>query len=93
LRVAREAKQRAARARHLKGVAAQADAVWQSVNQALQAGTGAAYDKSFKSVAELSGALAAQGRDDECRRGLVKLSPAHGKRPAWVARLSQAGLM
>lgn len=90
---AREAKQRAVRAKHLEGVAAQADAVWQSVDQLLQGTSAAAYDKALKAVAELSEALAAQGREAEFRRGLVKLLSAHGKRPAWVSRLRNAGLM
>lgn len=92
-REAREAKQRAARAKHLEGVAARADAIWQSVDQTLQVGSGAAYEKAQNAVVELAEALAAQGRDAEFRRGLVRLLAAHGKRPAWVSRLTKAGLM
>ena len=92
-REAREAKQRAERARHLDGVAAQAEAIWQSVDQILQAGTGSAYEKALKAVAELSEALASKERDAEFRRGLARLLSAHGKRPAWLARLNKAGLM
>jgi hypothetical protein len=44
-------------------------------------------------AAPLSEALAAQGRDAEFRQGLSRLLSAHGKRPAWLAWLSKAGLM
>lgn len=90
---ARLAREQAERIRHLAGVAARAEDIWSSVDALLQRGTGAAYEQAQRAVMELSAALAADGRDDEFRRGLVRQLATHGKRPAWLARLRKAGLM
>lgn len=90
-RQARETKRRAERSRHLAVVAAQADAIWSKVDLTLQGGTGGAYAAAMAALAELAEALAEQGRDAEFRRSLLRLQAAHGKRPAWVARLEKAG--
>lgn len=90
---ARLARQQAERVKHLAQVAVRADAIWGEVDRKLLGGTGTAYGKAFADVSELALALAAEGRSDEFRRGLVRLMSTHGGRPAWVARLSKAGLM
>lgn len=91
-REAREARQCAERARRLADVATRVDAIWVTVDETLQAGTGAAYEKAIQAVLELAEALKAQGREADFRRGLAQLLATHGKRPAWVARLGKAGL-
>lgn len=88
----RLAKEQAERERHLATVARRADAIWRKVDELLQSGTGTAYGKAEDTLKELAQALAAAGRGDEFRRGLMVLQSTHGHRPGWVKRVSKAGL-
>jgi len=81
------------RANRLKRLAENTEAIWQSIDKTLQKGSGAAYGQALLAVSELAEALAAEGRDAEFRRGLVRCLSTHGKRPAWINRLSKAGFL
>lgn len=89
----REARHQAERATRLASVAARADAIWREVDHILQAGIASAYDKALGPVSELAQALAMQGRDAEFRSALMHLQVSHGRRSAWVRRLTKAGLI
>lgn len=101
LRLDREAKERAMaesrrqaeRANRLKRLAENAETIWGSIDMALQKGSGAAYGQALLLVSELAEALAADGREADFRQGLVKCLSTHGKRAAWVNRLTKAGLL
>ena len=88
----RETWHRAERSAHLTQLAARADAVWASIDQTLQRGSGAGYDQALKAVQELAEALALTGRENEFNQGLARLMSTHGRRPSWVSRLTKAGL-
>lgn len=93
LHEAQERRAQAERLRHLATVAARPQAAWAAIDDLLQRGTGVAYAQAERTVLELSEALAAQGRSDEFRRGLLQLLVTHGQRPAWLARLRKLGLI
>jgi hypothetical protein len=89
---AAEAGRRQERAAFLAALLAKADTVWATIDQILQRGTGAAYDQALRGVQDLAEAFSQAGKDVEFRRGLTQLMAQHGKRRAWVSRLSKAGL-
>lgn len=62
-------------------------------DKTLQKASGAAYDQALLAVDELAEALAAEGRDADFQRGPVGCLPPHGPRPAWIKRLTMAGLL
>ncbi len=92
-REAIEAGRRAERAKHLASLANRAEEAWSSIDSTLQRGTGAAYDQALHAVQELAEALSLSEREAEFRRGLVRLMSTHGKRGAWVNRLTKAGFL
>jgi hypothetical protein len=91
-RAAEEAKRRAECKQQLEHLAAHSDRVWTDIDQALQRGTGHAYDQALQAVKDLAEAMAQAGREAEFQAGLVKLLSVHGKRGAWMKRLAKAGI-
>lgn len=87
------AEERQRRTLHLQSIVKRAEQIWAEVDLTLQRGVASAYEKALRSVKELAEAYQEQGRSDEFRRGLVRLLSTHGKRPAWLDRLRNAGLM
>jgi len=87
------ARQRVERDKHLVQVAARANAMWESIDKTLQRGTGSAYAQAQQALQELFDALALAGRQAEFRSGRDHLMATHGKRRAWVSRLTDAGLL
>jgi len=92
-RAAAESQRQTERANRLKRLAENTEAIWISIDKTLQRGSGAAYGQALLLVSELAEALAAEGREADFRQGLVKCLSAHGKRAAWVSRLTKAGLL
>jgi hypothetical protein len=92
-REALEAQRRAERADHLARLAARADDAWVAIDKTLQRGSGAAYDQALDAVKELAEALSLAGREADFRHALVRLMSTHGKRAAWVTRLTKAGFL
>lgn len=92
-RAAEEARRQKERARYLSGVAQQADRVWDEIEMLLQRRSGVAYDEALDRLQDLAEALHTAERDAEFRRDLEKLLAAHGRRPAWMARLDKAGFL
>jgi hypothetical protein len=88
-----ESQRQTERANRLKRLAENAETIWQGIDKTLQKGSGAAYGQALLAVSELAEALAAEGRDAEFRRGLVRCLATHGKRPAWISRLTKAGFL
>lgn len=88
-----EQRLRAARDKQLAAVAARADAIWPELDALLEQGTGTSYGQAERIIKELAAALALAGRDGEFRSGLARQLERHGKRPAWLKRLTKAGLV
>ena len=91
-RLAQEAKRLAERNLLLARIAANAPTAWAAINKALQHGTGKAYDQALQDLKDLAEALTQAGRTGEFNHGLAKLQCVHGKRGAWVKRLTDAGI-
>jgi len=92
-RLSREAHLRAEHAKLLHRIAQRAGESWDHIDQHLQRGSGAGYDQALAELRTLSEALSQAGREAEFRQGFARLMSAHGKRPAWAARLTKAGLL
>jgi hypothetical protein len=90
---AQAARQRAAREKQLAQLAMRADQAWADIDKSLRRGTGAGNTEALHAVTELSEALALSDRKAEFQRGLLRLMSTHGKRPAWVKRLTKAGFL
>ncbi|EIC28617.1 MULTISPECIES: hypothetical protein [Methylomicrobium] len=92
-REAEEAKRHAERKQRLERLAAHSDRVWADIDQTLQRGTGHAYDQALQTMKDLAEAMTQAGREAEFQAGLVKLLGAHGKRGAWMRRLTKEGIL
>lgn len=94
-RIARQAevaRREAEYAAMLDHLAQEAPQVWEEIDATVQHGTGKAYEQAFQLLQQLAEALRRAGRETEFRCDLVGLQQKHGRRPAWVKRLVQAGL-
>jgi hypothetical protein len=92
-RDAGEARRLAERERYLDSLVEREGTIWMRIDKALQRGTGHAYDEAFELLKDLAEAFARIKQDTEFRRGLVRLMVQHGKRGAWVSRLTKGGFM
>lgn len=93
VRAAEEAKRLAERMQYLARLAEDPERVWNSIEERLQRGTGAAYDQALALARDLAEAMARTGREAEFRLGLTTLMRSHTKRTAWVTRLKKTGLI
>ncbi|WP_245965065.1 hypothetical protein [Trinickia dinghuensis] len=92
-REAEEARRKAARSSYLASLLEDEDSTWSTIDSKLQRGSGSSYDQAFRALQELAEAYASVKRDTIFRRRLVRLMAQHGKRGAWVARLTKAGYL
>ena len=69
------------------------DSAWSAIDSKLQRGSGSAYDQAFRALQDLAEAYAGAKREAIFRRRLVRLMATHGKRGAWVTRLTKAGYL
>ncbi|CAN7259855.1 hypothetical protein LJR230_001014 [Trinickia sp. LjRoot230] len=92
-REAEEARCKSVRSGYLASLLADEDSAWSAIDSKLQRGSGSSYDQAFRALQDLAEAYAGAKRDTTFRRRLVRLMAQHGKRGAWVARLTKAGYM
>ena len=90
---AAEFRRKAERVRHLTALLDNEDTIWSNIDKHLQRGSGSAYGQAFQALQELAEAHARSKSDAVFRRNLVRLMAKHGKRAAWVARLTKAGFL
>lgn len=90
---AAEARRKAERSRYLTSLLEDEDSAWSAIDSKLQRGSGSSYDQAFRALQELAEAYAGIKREATFRRRLVRLMAEHGKRGAWVTRLTKAGYM
>ncbi|WP_244100180.1 hypothetical protein [Burkholderia anthina] len=90
---AAEARRKAERSGYLTSLLEDEDSAWSAIDSKLQRGSGSSYDQAFRALQDLAEAYAGAKRDATFRRRLVRLMAQHGKRGAWVARLTKAGYM
>lgn len=88
-----EARRKAERSGYLASLLEDEDNAWSTIDSKLQRGSGSSYDQAFRALQDLAEAYASAKRDATFRRRLVQLMAQHGKRGAWVARLTKAGYM
>ena len=88
-----ESRRKAERVRHLTALLDNEDIIWSNIDKHLQRGSGSAYGQAFQALQELAEAHAQSKSDAVFRRNLVRLMAKHGKRAAWVARLTKAGFL
>lgn len=92
-REAAEARRKTERAGYLTSLLEDEDSAWSAIDSKLLRGSGSSYDQAFRALQDLAEAYAGAKRDTTFRRRLVRLMAQHGKRGAWVARLTKAGYM
>lgn len=92
LREAAEALRRAERAAFLSSLLAEGEAPWTAIEESLQRGSSAAYDRALSGLKDLVEAHAMAGREAGFRRHLTQLMARHGKRRGWINRLTEAGI-
>ena len=92
-RDAAEVRRKAERARYLTSLLENEDSAWSAIDSKLQRGSGSAYNQAFQALQDLAEAYANAKREVEFRRRLVRQMAQHGKRGAWVTRLTKAGYM
>ena len=90
---AAEARRKAERSGYLTSLLEDEDSAWSAIDSKLQRGSGSSYDQAFRALQDLAEAYAGVKRDTTFRRRLVRLMAQHGKRGAWVTRLTKAGYM
>jgi hypothetical protein len=90
---AAEARRKTERASYLTSLLEDEDSAWSAIDSKLQRGSGSSYDQAFRVLQDLAEAYAGAERDTTFRRRLVRLMAQHGKRGAWVTRLTKAGYM
>jgi len=83
----------AERARYLVSVAKRADAQWTLIDAELERGIANAYDTALVSLRDLHDALEVASRGAEYHARFDVLMERHGRRPAWLRRLRNAGLI
>ncbi|CAN7246293.1 hypothetical protein LJR034_000917 [Caballeronia sp. LjRoot34] len=93
VRDAAEARRKAERAGYLTSLLEDEDSAWSNIDSKLQRGSGSAYEQAFRALQDLAEAYASAKRESVFRRRLVRLMAQHGKRGAWVTRLTKAGYM
>jgi hypothetical protein len=92
-RDAASARRKAERDRYLTSLLKDEDSAWSAIDSKLQRGSGSAYDQAFRALQDLAEAYAGAKREAIFRRRLVRLMATHGKRGAWVTRLTKAGYL
>lgn len=92
-REAAEARRKTERASYLTSLLEDEDSAWSAIDSKLQRGSGSSYDQAFRALQDLAEAYAGAKRETTFRRRLVRLMAQHGKRGAWVTRLTKAGYM
>ncbi|WP_231753720.1 hypothetical protein [Burkholderia savannae] len=90
-REAAEARRKTERAGYLTSLLEDEDSAWSAIDSKLLRGSGSSYDQAFRALQDLAEAYAGAKRDTTFRRRLVRLMAQHGKRGAWVTRLTKAG--
>jgi hypothetical protein len=91
VREAAEARRKAERAGYLTSLLEDEDSAWSAIDTKLQRGSGSSYDQAFRALQDLAEAYSGAKREATLRRRLVRLMAQHGKRGAWVTRLTKAG--
>lgn len=87
-----QAQAAAERAQRLERMALSPESIWAGIHKTLEIGSGRAYDLALLAITDLAEALHNAGRQSEFQRGLSRLLSTHGKRKAWLDRLTRAGL-
>jgi len=79
------------RARHLDDLAAREPAIWSQLERLVAAGHPKRYDQAVELLADLRDLAARKGGAGFQKR-LAELRAAHARKPAFLARLREAGL-
>jgi hypothetical protein len=90
-RKAAVARRKAERAGYLTSLLEDEDSAWSAIDTKLQRGSGSSYDQALRALQDLAEAYSRAQREATFRRRLVRLMAQHGKRGAWVTRLTKAG--
>jgi len=90
-RDATETRRKAERTDYLTSLLGDEDSAWSAIDSKLQRGSGSSYDQALRALQDLAEAYAGAKREATFQRRLVRLMAQHGKRGAWVTRLTKAG--
>lgn len=88
----REIKRRKEREAYLKNLSNDSLEVWKAVQQAVERGTGRAYDEGCRTLVDLSEAYALHARRKRFQEELRIFMAGHMRRKAFIQRLVKAGI-